>query len=295
MGCLQLTYEPKLKIIRSHEAKSVQLWLSVDPLAEKFPGWSPYNYTMQNPINLIDPTGMSAEDPSDPPKYKFQDCNCFSKEPITPKYSFRIGNTLGPYGDNSSTSVFALIGGKTYYNSDTSNNGGFPKLDEPNAFFQAQFRVGGENSNYQIGLNWFKEKYNGTGSDNFGYEAPTAVQVSFGINNLNVISNGKLSITTNLSFAAGIELGMPRSDNSQDGNGTETFNFKPILNKYGLIGYGASAIYRADASYKGFNVFAAATLHGMQTSPVSSNLTTHSGETNVSIGLRVGVGFNFGK
>ncbi|UUC47357.1 RHS repeat-associated core domain-containing protein [Flavobacterium cerinum] len=41
------------------------IWLSVDPLAEQFPNWNPYNYTMQNPINLIDPTGMSAEDNDD--------------------------------------------------------------------------------------------------------------------------------------------------------------------------------------------------------------------------------------
>jgi hypothetical protein len=24
------------------------------PLAEKYPGWNPYNYTMQNPINMIE-------------------------------------------------------------------------------------------------------------------------------------------------------------------------------------------------------------------------------------------------
>lgn len=35
----------------------VSIWLSVDPLAEKFPNWNPYNYVMQNPINLIDPDG----------------------------------------------------------------------------------------------------------------------------------------------------------------------------------------------------------------------------------------------
>jgi|688.fasta_scaffold02656_6 RHS repeat-associated protein len=39
----------------------VSIWLSVDPLAEKYPNWNPYNYVMQNPINLIDPTGMEAE------------------------------------------------------------------------------------------------------------------------------------------------------------------------------------------------------------------------------------------
>jgi RHS repeat-associated protein len=32
-------------------------WLSVDPLADKYPGWSPYNYCLNNPIKLIDDDG----------------------------------------------------------------------------------------------------------------------------------------------------------------------------------------------------------------------------------------------
>jgi RHS repeat-associated protein len=47
-------YDPKISI-----------WLSVDPLVEEFPNWNPYNYTMQNPINLVDPTGMSPEENDD--------------------------------------------------------------------------------------------------------------------------------------------------------------------------------------------------------------------------------------
>ncbi|MET3047683.1 hypothetical protein ABXS96_14930, partial [Flavobacterium covae] len=57
MGSLQLTYQPKLKTIHSHEAKVVQLWLSVDPLAEKYPNVSPYVYCFNDPINVIDPDG----------------------------------------------------------------------------------------------------------------------------------------------------------------------------------------------------------------------------------------------
>lgn len=33
----------------------------VDSLAEKYPGWTPYHYVHNSPINLIDPTGMEAE------------------------------------------------------------------------------------------------------------------------------------------------------------------------------------------------------------------------------------------
>ena len=47
-------YDPKMSI-----------WLSVDPLAEKYPGWSPYNYTLLNPVNLVDPDGRSVAKPLD--------------------------------------------------------------------------------------------------------------------------------------------------------------------------------------------------------------------------------------
>ena len=32
-------------------------WLQVDPLSEKYPGWSPYNYTLNNPLIFVDSDG----------------------------------------------------------------------------------------------------------------------------------------------------------------------------------------------------------------------------------------------
>src|SRR5690348_1358508 len=49
--------------------KRIIICVSVDPLAEEFVGWTPYHSVHQNPINLIAPTGMSAEGLAhDPPE-----------------------------------------------------------------------------------------------------------------------------------------------------------------------------------------------------------------------------------
>ncbi len=44
----------------------ISVWLSVDPLADKYPSMSPFMYVLGNPIALIDPNGMASK----PPKLK---------------------------------------------------------------------------------------------------------------------------------------------------------------------------------------------------------------------------------
>lgn len=63
MGCLKLTYnletQPLKVVYRADKAeqKIVQRFLSVDPLAEKYPPLSAYSYVANTPINAIDPDG----------------------------------------------------------------------------------------------------------------------------------------------------------------------------------------------------------------------------------------------
>src|SRR5690606_7371907 len=37
----------------------ISIFVSVDPLAEDFVGWTPYHYVHQNPVNMIDPNGKN--------------------------------------------------------------------------------------------------------------------------------------------------------------------------------------------------------------------------------------------
>ena len=44
-------------------SQKYNLMLSVDPMWEMYPSFSPYAYTLQNPVRYVDPTGMMVEEP----------------------------------------------------------------------------------------------------------------------------------------------------------------------------------------------------------------------------------------
>lgn len=46
---------------RYYEPEMLNIWLSVDPMADKYPSLSPYNYCAWNPIKLVDPNGREID------------------------------------------------------------------------------------------------------------------------------------------------------------------------------------------------------------------------------------------
>jgi len=46
----------------------LSIWLSVDPLSDKYPSLTPYNYCTNNPVILVDPDGRAFGGPDNPPK-----------------------------------------------------------------------------------------------------------------------------------------------------------------------------------------------------------------------------------
>ena len=45
-----------------HYHSDLSIWLSVDPMADKYPGVSPYTYCANNPVRLVDPNGEEISD-----------------------------------------------------------------------------------------------------------------------------------------------------------------------------------------------------------------------------------------
>jgi len=50
-------------------SSDLSIWLSVDPMSDKYPSLSPYTYCANNPIKLVDPNGEEMDDNIDKWKY----------------------------------------------------------------------------------------------------------------------------------------------------------------------------------------------------------------------------------
>lgn len=87
------------------------MWLSVDPLADKYPSMSPYNYCAGNPVKLVDPDGNDWYE-TEKGDVKWTDCH--SQKELK---SNRINGTYLGVTVKDGNKYYSLFGGKCISNS----------------------------------------------------------------------------------------------------------------------------------------------------------------------------------
>ena len=73
-------------------------WMQVDPMARKYPGWSPYNYAMNNPLRNLDPDGRGLND-SNMAAQQRENKKQLEQDKKELKEAWNNGNVLGVVGN----------------------------------------------------------------------------------------------------------------------------------------------------------------------------------------------------
>ena len=91
----------------------LSIWLSVDPMADKYPSLSPYNYCAWNPIKLVDPDGMDT-------MFSFA-CNTSNSEYNT--HNKNLLKAMRNLGDNPNLLIISMHGSSQKIDRPTTSAG----------------------------------------------------------------------------------------------------------------------------------------------------------------------------
>ena len=61
-NCIFVVGKTRAIMRKGYYNSDLSLWLSVDPLSDKYPSLSPYNYCVWNPLKIVDPNGTELDE-----------------------------------------------------------------------------------------------------------------------------------------------------------------------------------------------------------------------------------------
>jgi RHS repeat-associated protein len=102
-------------------SSDLSVWLSVDPMAAKYPSTSPYAYCRNNPIRLVDPNGMF-DDEAKATRVRNRAAKRFGEDRVSGVYN----NTVGDGKANYSFSIYGK--GKSKYSRGGGTKDGGPVI-----------------------------------------------------------------------------------------------------------------------------------------------------------------------
>ncbi|PQL91273.1 RHS repeat domain-containing protein [Apibacter adventoris] len=151
------------------------VWLSTDPLAEKYPNVSLYAYTFQNPVKFIDPTGMEPDGWGRKGNQWIYDENITQENYKELGYDdYSDGVTNNTYTSVNNTQV-TLNSNGTWNERGLTSSGEFYGGDGSGSFMDWAHRIVYETDQYNpIALVWDGIQGYITGADRFGNELNTA-------------------------------------------------------------------------------------------------------------------------
>ena len=101
---------------------NLSIWISVDPLADKYPNLSPYTYCADNPVRLVDPDGRDVWEISENGKI----INQFEDKSIDQFYIVDSkGNCIAEsesYNADTKCYIYTRDKGYSEYNKNTRHN-----------------------------------------------------------------------------------------------------------------------------------------------------------------------------
>jgi RHS repeat-associated protein len=131
----------------------LSIWLSVDPMSDKYPSMSPYNYCANNPVMLVDPDGRKIHPPTAGGSFMIECGTTYSRLQSNSKY---LSLVEGYNGDNNNNKNLyfrmEMIGsyGRTqpFYNSYVETKNGRTTTIET---YSAQILMSSVNCQTEIG------------------------------------------------------------------------------------------------------------------------------------------------
>ena len=227
-------------------------WMNIDPLAEKFFQFSPYNYVTNSPIGKFDPDGMDVYFINDEGQFTLA-LRCKGKDVLYSTYEDELGFTRIDFWDGSLGSGTTIGGGIEVENGILSQLLGYKTTTNGHAYYSAVVDFNSSNENTMLKLfHFLANNTNVEFSMNFFINSSNKKQIVIGTFQLGSHSPGRDTYGINNNS----QIIKAYHNHPKDVNYTETYTERKSMGDLGRFkGGDALKAIKFEKSYPNYVFF----------------------------------------